>query len=130
MDVHQMESCKQGYHIYKDVWVAMIGADLSCEREPLNHVDRYAVAVLKNDTIVRLIPKKISRICFLFIRRGGTIVCTPMRGKRYSADLSQGGLEIRCKLVFIGEQSEVEKVKTLFARKTCKHCLTQIIAYM
>ena len=30
----------------------MIG-DLSCKREPLNHVDRNTVAVLKDDTIVR-----------------------------------------------------------------------------
>ena len=122
MAVHEMESCIRGYHIYKDVWVAVIGEDLSCEREPLNHVDRYAVAVLKDDTVVGHIPKKISRICSLFIARGGTIVCTPMGGRRYSTDLPQGGLEIPCKLVFIGEQNEIEKVKTLFARKPCKHC--------
>ena len=61
----------------------MIGEDLSCEREPLNLVDRYAIVVLKDDTIVGHIPKKISRICVLFIVRGGTIVCTPMGGRRY-----------------------------------------------
>ena len=102
--------------------VAVIGEDLSCEREPLNHVNSYTVAVLKDDTVVRHIPKMISRISSLFIARGGTIVCTPMGGRRYSADLPQGGLEIPCKLVFIGEQNKVEKVRTLFVRKTCKHC--------
>ena len=45
-----------------------------------------------------------------------------MGGRRHSADLLQGGLEIPCKLVFIGEQNKVEKVRTLFVRKTCKHC--------
>ena len=39
----------------------MIG-DLLCEREPFNVVDKYAVAVLKDDTIVGHILKKISRI--------------------------------------------------------------------
>ena len=111
----------QGYHIYTDVWVAMI-EDHSCEREALNHVDRYAVAVLKDDMIIGHILKKISRICSLFIVRSGTIVCTPIGGRRYSADLPQGGLEIPCKLLFFGEQNEVEKVKTLFASKACKHC--------
>ena len=127
MAVHEMESCIRGYHNYKDVWVTMIG-DLSYEREPLNHVDRYIVAVLKDDTIIRHIPKNIG-IYSLFIARGGTVVCTPMGGRRYSADLPQRGLEIPCKLVLIGEQNEVEKVKALFAHKpvntvNCIHFVT------
>ena len=62
----------------------MIREDLLCERQPFNVVDRYAVAVLKDDTIVGHIPKKVSRICSLFIARGGAIACTPIRGRRYS----------------------------------------------
>ena len=69
----------------------MIRENLSCKRKPLNQVDRYAVAVLKDDTIVGHILKKISRSCSLFIARGDTIVCTPIGGRRYSADLPQGG---------------------------------------
>ena len=30
-----MESYMQGYHVYKDIWAAMI-VDLLCEREPFN----------------------------------------------------------------------------------------------
>ena len=30
----------RGYHVYKDIWAAMIGEDLLCEREPFNDVDR------------------------------------------------------------------------------------------
>ena len=80
--VYKMESYVQGYHIYKDIWTAMIGEDLLCEREPFNVVDRYAVAVLKDDTIVGHIPKKISRIRSLFIVRDGAIACIPIRGRR------------------------------------------------
>ena len=83
MAVYEMESCVQGYHVYKDIWPAMIG-DLLCEREPFNVVDRYAVAVLKDDTIVGHIPKTISRICSLFIARSGAIACTPIGGRKYS----------------------------------------------
>ena len=59
-----------------------------------------------------------SVLCFL--ARGGAITCMPVGGRRCFSDLKlpQGGLEILCKLVFTGKSKEVEKVKTLFARKT------------
>ena len=41
----------------------------------------YAVTVLKDDTIVGHIPKKISGI---FIPRGSAIACTPIGGRRHS----------------------------------------------
>ena len=47
-----------------------------CVREPRNTVDRYAVAVVKADgTVVGHLPKKISTMTSLFIRRGGLISC-------------------------------------------------------
>ena len=66
MAAYEMESCVRGYHVYKDLWDASIGEDILCEREPFNNADRYAVAVLKDDTVVGHIPRKISRICSLF----------------------------------------------------------------
>jgi len=62
----------------------MIGEDLLCKREPFNDVDRYAIAVLKVDITVEHIPKKLSRICSLFLAKGGNIACTPIGGRRYS----------------------------------------------
>ena len=44
-----------------------------CIREPLNANDRYAVALKKDGAVVGHLPQKISRICALFIRRGGTL---------------------------------------------------------
>ena len=44
MAVYEMEFCVQGYHVYKDIWAAMIGEDLLFEREPFNVVDICAVA--------------------------------------------------------------------------------------
>ena len=38
--------------------------------------DRYAVAVHRGNTIVGHLPRKISTMCSLFIRRGGSISCT------------------------------------------------------
>ena len=75
------------------------------------------MAVLKDDTLVSHIPRKISQICSLFLAMGGAITCTPIGGRRYSSDLPQEGLEIPCELVFTGKSKEIEKVKTLFAHK-------------
>ena len=65
----------RGYHIYKDIWDTLIGEELSCEREGANYADPFAVAVIKDDNIVGRMPRKISTVCSLFLRRGGSILC-------------------------------------------------------
>ena len=42
-----MACCVRGYHIYKDIWAAVIGKVLVYSRKPTNMADRYDVAVLK-----------------------------------------------------------------------------------
>ena len=37
--------CVRCYHVYKDIWAAVIVEELVCGREPTNMADRYAVAV-------------------------------------------------------------------------------------
>lgn len=122
MAVHVQDSCVRGYHIYHSIWDAAIGEHLECRREPLNHRDRYAVAVLKDDVIIGHIPRTILRICSLFLLRNGTISCIVTGPRRYSGDLPQGGVEIPCKLVFDGsnapeQKEDVAKLKRLIKRK-------------
>ena len=68
----------------------------------------------KNDSeesiTVGHLPRKISCVCSLFIRRGGTITCKVSGRRRHSADLLQGGLEIPCQLIFEGNKEDVEKL--------------------
>ena len=68
-----MPCCVRGYHVYQTIWVAAVGEELACEREPTNKFDRYAVAVVKGGVIIGHLPRKISKICSLSLRRGGTI---------------------------------------------------------
>ena len=105
----------RGYHVYREVWEAAVGEVLACEREPRNAEDKYAVAVKKDGTIVGHLPRKVSRVCSLFLRRGGHIRCTVTGRRSYSADLPQGGLEIPCILLFdkITEPKELAKLKQL-----------------
>ena len=69
------ESMIRGYHEYQMIWgVPAIGEELNCFRELGNSHDPYAVAVKKTiggeDMVVGHVPRRITVICSLFIRRG------------------------------------------------------------
>ena len=103
-----------GYHVYKDVWNSAedIGQELICKREPGNQSDTHAVAVTKADIIVGHVPRIISPICSIFIRRGGTIKCLITDVRQYSYDLPQGGLEVPCVYTFeAGNDNESTKTQ-------------------
>ena len=61
----------RGYHVYGRVWDAVIGEHLTCRREPTNEKDRYAVTVLKDGNVIGHLPRKVSRVCLLFLRSPG-----------------------------------------------------------
>ena len=65
-------NCIRGYQVYKKVWAATVGEALVCEREPKNPSDRYAVVVKNEGTIIEHLPRKLSHVCSLFLRRGST----------------------------------------------------------
>ena len=46
-----------GYHICHEIWEAVLGETLPCDREPTNERDRYAVAVKCAGMIVLIGPK-------------------------------------------------------------------------
>ena len=52
-------NCIQGYHICMctDIWDAVIGEVLACERESHNVEDCYAVAVKKIEGIIEHLPQ-------------------------------------------------------------------------
>ena len=101
--VYQYPSCIRGYHVYQSVWTPVLDEILVCDREIANRHDPFAIKVLKSGAIVGHLPKKISSICSLFIRRGGSISCRVTGKRRYSCDLIQGGMEIPCLLLFEGK---------------------------
>ena len=70
-----------------------------------NLCDSQAVAIKKEIShmlqVVGHVPRRISSICLIFIRRGGITKCTVTGCHRYSSDLSQRDREVPCKLTFI-----------------------------
>ena len=108
-----VESMVRGYHVYKDIWISAVGEELPCVREMENLRDPFAVAVARSGITVGHIPRKISSTCSMFLRLGGMINCRVTGERRYSADLSQGGLEVPCILLLRGSSRDIEKVKKL-----------------
>ena len=91
----------RGYHVYKEVWSAVVGETLACHRETRNLIDPYVVAVIRSGKVVDHVPCSISMLCSLFIKRGGNIITCEVTGNRQSSyDLPQGGIEFLCKLIF------------------------------
>ena len=109
----------RGYHEYRMIWNNPIaGEELPCYRELGNSHDPYAVAVKKfiagEQKVVGHVPRRISAICSLFIRRGGDIRCQVTGDRRYSSDLLQGGFEIPVVLFFTAAKiNEGQKAKKL-----------------
>ena len=101
----------RGFHVYREIWEASEGEVLPCTREVNNLHYPFSVAVKKDSIIVGHVPRKVSAICSLFLKRGGSIMCRVTGSKRYSADLPQGGLEIPAILTFTGDPTRVEKIK-------------------
>ena len=101
MELHVVESCVRGFHMYQDIWTLTTGERLSCQTEDSNAFDPYAVAIRKSANVIGHVPRKISAACSLFIQRGGTLTCIIIDSRRqYSTDLPQGSLQIPCKLEF------------------------------
>jgi hypothetical protein len=114
MDEIEVPCCVRGYHVYQTTWAAAVGEHLVCGREPTNAADRYAVAVVKDGSVIGHLPRKVSKVCSLFLRRGGSLHCIVTGGRRYSVDLPQGGLEIPCRLLFKARTKELDKLKSCF----------------
>jgi len=75
-----IESMICAYHKYQMIWGALTVGELHCHHELGNSHDPYAVAVKKvigrEERVVEHVPCRIFVVCSLFIRRGGSILCT------------------------------------------------------
>ena len=60
-----------GCHVYREIWEAACGETLVCVAEPGNCHDWNAVAVEKDGKVVGSLQRRVSRLCTLFLKRGG-----------------------------------------------------------
>ena len=50
----------RGYHVYCQQWTVTVGDVLSLKQEPQNCRDRFAVAVMKNNSVIGHVPKEMA----------------------------------------------------------------------
>ena len=55
----EIEALVGRYHIYKDVWSAVIDEEFPCKREDGKRFDPFAVAVCNGDIVIGHVPRKI-----------------------------------------------------------------------
>ena len=65
-DSFTIEAMIRGFHIYSNIWNAVIDKELLCEKESGNFTYPFTVGVIKEGSIVGHVPRKISSIvrCF------------------------------------------------------------------
>ena len=85
----------RGFYVYKEQWTPVVGKMLTCEQEFGNIHDPNAVSVVRDKIIVGHAPRKISSLCFFFLKKNGTISCQVTGRRRRSVELPQGGWRCR-----------------------------------
>ena len=101
----------RGYHAYQGTWLPSVGEVLELEKEPLNSVDRYAVAVTKNGTVVGHVPRNFSALFFHFLTRSQNKGVAKVTGTEVNRGAGYG-LEIPCFYRFYGSRPYIERLKT------------------
>ena len=97
--VFEFQSYVTGHHLYKDIWLPILGEKLSMATEPENHHDKYPAKVLKKNEVAGHVPRDTSKYCTFALLCGGTITCE-ITGKRQKKRWD--GLEVPCKYITKG----------------------------
>ena len=72
---------ERGYHVFQEDGDADFGDELECGKRAIRKTPMHAVAVIRKKKVVGYLPRKISRIVALFLKRKGTVRCE-MVGRR------------------------------------------------
>ena len=92
-----------------DVWNANINEVLFCQLEENNAMDKYAIKVIKNDTIVGHVPAEISKLVHFFLKRGGEVIATVTGSYQNNGK----GLEVPVDYQFKGIHKDTVKLERL-----------------
>ena len=96
-----------GYHVYKSVWTPTLQEQVYGEIEPHNPIDKYAVAVQKDEKVVGhlLLGKNVTfaKTIFYFLRADPYVKCNiTVTGK--AVNLGDGdGMQVPC-ILHLSEQ--------------------------
>jgi len=110
------------HHEYKDIW------DWCSSQRNVRDLgsiyDTFAVAVVKENTIVGHCPRKISVLCFIFIRRDGSITCQVDWWKTIFIRFT---LEIPCALKFQSNSKQDTQKGEKLIRNSLRMSISDIL---
>ena len=68
----EIDTYVKGYHVYKNIWKPTVSEELETKLDPDDVMDKYAVCVKKNTSIVGHLPLgkngKFAKMIFYFLR--------------------------------------------------------------
>ena len=105
----------KGYHEYQKTWIPFLQEELCGETEPANPVDKYAVAVKKNNIVVGHLPLgcsgKFAKTILYFLRADEWTECKVIvTGKPVNRG-DGDGMQVPCLLKFHGQKSLIGILK-------------------
>ena len=100
---YEIVSHIMGYHEYKSIWIPFVGEKLTYRTEPENALGKYAVAVIKNGSVVGHLMKgesdKFAKTIFYFLRLDELNSCTAVVTGKNKEDGMR--MQIPCKLILM-----------------------------
>ena len=104
----------KGYHEYQKIWTVFLQEELCGEMEPANPVDKYAVAVKKNNVVVGHLPLgcsgKFAKTIFYF-RADEWSECKVIVTRKPVNRVDGDGMQVPCLLKFHGQKSLIGILK-------------------
>ena len=97
-----IDTSVKGYHVYKNIWKPNVNEELETEMDPDNVVDKYAVCVKSNTSIVGHLPLgkngQFAKMIFYFLRADQDAECkVVITGKEVNFGYGDG-MQVPCKL--------------------------------
>ena len=97
------------FHTYKSLWMPEIGEELATVWKTANMHNCFAVIICKGTLTIGHVPAEISKVCWFFLRCGGTIEFRVSTKRHCHSQLAQGRLEELCELVFVADDLKLLK---------------------
>ena len=119
----------EGYHEYQKIWTAFLQKELFREKEPANPVDKYVIALKKNNVVVGHLPLgcsgKFAKTVFYFLRADEWSECKVIvTGKPVNRG-DGDGMQMPCLLKFLTETTvRCNKIATFTCMLRLHTCIT------
>lgn len=119
---YEIRSFVRGLHAYD--WEPAVGETLQLKREPDNHRDKHAVAVVKADgAIVGHLPYNLAPIVSPFLARDFNKGTAEITGKRVNRGAGYG-IEAPCIYRLYGPKKFIQRVEELVVKLRSKALLS------